>query len=147
MPSSDAIVFNIFILRTQMSSQAKQVPESKPSAEQVRAECQKAARQVLDEYYTNVDGEGAVPYAVVVTQLVMCLTKGGLKPQPQALRTGQHNIELCGALPALPIEIVRGLWKLQTRRECSPVPESRAKATVPSPVLRNKNMRSANPHH
>jgi len=37
MPSSDAIVFNKFIFRTQMSIEANQlVPESKPSAEELR---------------------------------------------------------------------------------------------------------------
>jgi hypothetical protein len=136
MPSSDASVFNIFIFRTQMSSEADQlVAESKPSAEELRelrATCKKTAKQILDEYYADVHGNGAEDYAVVVTQLVLGLTTGGLKPQPQPLPSGQHQMQLRGALPALPLEVVSGLWKQQTKRESTPASSPvRANLVVP----------------
>jgi hypothetical protein len=80
-------------------------------------------------------GKGWVPFAAVVTQLLICLTKGGLKPQPQPLCSGQHKIKLCGALPPLPIEIVRILWKQQTTRERTPTPQLCAEISEGNPAV------------
>ena len=140
------------LFRTQMPSEeelrAVLEKESTPVSD---AKCDDVSKKVLRRYYTNVDRQGAGICLMVVTQLVRHFTAGGLRPRHHDHRQStvleQENAwKLCGALPALPLDVVRRIWDIPTKLESSPVttdsemPDA-ANGTGPPPIMRQRQMR------